>query len=172
MTDFTDKSSLDAFNNAIIEEFRANDGVVGGPFEGATLLLLTSTGAKSGQPRLSPLAYLTIDGKVAHFVIRGFAGGTLQSVTDAGVSTDLATQFGQACRFASKTVKNVQKWGGGGWRAEWAIPFDALGIKPAPGLKLAFNLAVYSSENGQYHCWEGTRAETWRLDEAGFVQLK
>jgi len=64
MTDFTDKASLDAFNNAIIDEFRANDGVVGGPFEGATLLLLTTTGAKSGQPRLSPLAYLTIDGKM------------------------------------------------------------------------------------------------------------
>ena len=64
MTDFTDKASLDAFNNAIIEEFRANDGVVGGPFEGATLLLLTTTGAKSGQPRLSPLAYLTIDDKM------------------------------------------------------------------------------------------------------------
>jgi deazaflavin-dependent oxidoreductase (nitroreductase family) len=64
MTDFTDKASLDAFNTAIIEEFRANDGVVGGPFEGATLLLLTTTGAKSGQPRLSPLAYLTIDGKM------------------------------------------------------------------------------------------------------------
>ena len=64
MTDFTDKASLDAFNNAIIEEFRANDGVVGGPFEGATLLLLTTTGAKSGEPRLSPLAYLTIDGKM------------------------------------------------------------------------------------------------------------
>lgn len=63
MTDFTDKSSLDAFNNAIIEEFRANAGVVGGPFEGATLLLLTTTGARSGQPRLSPLACLTIDGK-------------------------------------------------------------------------------------------------------------
>ena len=63
MTDFTDKASLDTFNNAIIEEFRANDGVVGGPFEGATLLLLTTTGAKSGEPRLSPLAYLTIDGK-------------------------------------------------------------------------------------------------------------
>jgi len=63
MTDFTDKASLDAFNNGIIEEFRANGGVVGGPFEGATLLLLTTTGAKSGQPRLNPLAYLTIDGK-------------------------------------------------------------------------------------------------------------
>jgi hypothetical protein len=41
--DFTDKASLDAFNTSIVEEFRSNAGVVGGPFEGATLLLLTST---------------------------------------------------------------------------------------------------------------------------------
>ena len=61
---FPDKASLDAFNNNIVEEFRANAGVVGGPFEGATLLLLHTTGAKSGQPRLAPLVYLTIDGKV------------------------------------------------------------------------------------------------------------
>ena len=60
----TSKAALDAFNQPIIEEFRANKGVVGGPFEGATLLLLTSTGAKSGEPRLSPLAYLTIDDKM------------------------------------------------------------------------------------------------------------
>lgn len=63
MTDFTDKATLDAFNNSIVDEFRSNAGKVGGPFEGATLLLLTTTGAKSGQPRLNPLAYLTIDGK-------------------------------------------------------------------------------------------------------------
>ncbi|WP_328355220.1 nitroreductase family deazaflavin-dependent oxidoreductase [Mycobacterium sp. NBC_00419] len=63
MTD-TSKAALDAFNQPIIEEFRANRGVVGGPFAGATLLLLTSTGAKSGEPRLSPLAYLTIDDKM------------------------------------------------------------------------------------------------------------
>jgi deazaflavin-dependent oxidoreductase (nitroreductase family) len=55
---------MNAFNNSIVEEFRANAGVVGGPFEGATLLLLTTTGAKSGQPRLAPLAYLTIDDKI------------------------------------------------------------------------------------------------------------
>lgn len=60
----TSKAALDAFNQPIIEEFRANKGVVGGPFEGATLLLLTTTGAKSGEPRLSPLAYLTIDDKM------------------------------------------------------------------------------------------------------------
>lgn len=55
-------SELSEFNDRIIAEFRANNGVVGGPFEGATLVLLTTTGAKSGQPRLVPLAYLSIDG--------------------------------------------------------------------------------------------------------------
>ena len=70
MTDFDktdlahDPAALDDFNRGVVEEFRANGGKVGGPFEGGTLLLLHTTGAKSGQPRLSPLAYLTIDGKM------------------------------------------------------------------------------------------------------------
>ena len=64
MTDLTDAASWQAWNKGIVDEFRANAGKVGGQFEGATLLLLTTTGAKSRQPRLAPLAYLTIDGKV------------------------------------------------------------------------------------------------------------
>lgn len=68
----TETPDLNEFNAAIVEEFRANDGVVGGPFEGGTLLLLHTTGAKSGQPRLSPLAYLTIDGKM--LIVGSFAG--------------------------------------------------------------------------------------------------
>ncbi|WP_374157125.1 nitroreductase family deazaflavin-dependent oxidoreductase [Mycobacterium sp. G7A2] len=67
-----DGSALADFNQAIIDEFRANGGVVGGPFEGATLLLLHTTGAKSGQPRVSPLAYLTVDGKM--IIIGSYAG--------------------------------------------------------------------------------------------------
>jgi deazaflavin-dependent oxidoreductase (nitroreductase family) len=63
MTEIPDAGAMKAFNTSIVDEFRANGGKVGGPFEGATLLLLTTTGAKSGQPRLAPLAYLTIDGK-------------------------------------------------------------------------------------------------------------
>jgi deazaflavin-dependent oxidoreductase (nitroreductase family) len=63
MTEVPDAETMKAFNKTIVDEFRANGGVVGGPFEGATLLLLTSTGTKSGQPRLAPLAYLTIDGQ-------------------------------------------------------------------------------------------------------------
>ena len=45
------------FNARIIEEFRANQGVVGGPFEGATLLLLHHVGARSGKDRVNPLVY-------------------------------------------------------------------------------------------------------------------
>lgn len=44
-------------NNRIIEEFRANGGRVGGLFEGADLLLLTTTGAGSGSPRTNPVGY-------------------------------------------------------------------------------------------------------------------
>jgi deazaflavin-dependent oxidoreductase (nitroreductase family) len=58
-----DANAMQAFNKGIVDEFRANDGKVGGQFAGANLLLLTTTGAKSGQPRLAPLAYFTIDGK-------------------------------------------------------------------------------------------------------------
>ena len=45
------------WNKKIIEEFRANEGKVGGHFENMTLLLLQTTGAKSGLPRLNPTAY-------------------------------------------------------------------------------------------------------------------
>jgi len=48
----------DERNQAIIDEFRANAGKVGGPFAGATLLLLHTMGAKSGQPRVNPVAYV------------------------------------------------------------------------------------------------------------------
>ncbi|BCO79721.1 hypothetical protein MINTM009_35030 [Mycobacterium intracellulare] len=49
-----DTDTINAFNRAIVDEFRANGGKVGGQFEGANLLLLHTTGAKSGQPRVSP----------------------------------------------------------------------------------------------------------------------
>jgi deazaflavin-dependent oxidoreductase (nitroreductase family) len=67
-----DAETIKAFNKTITDEFRANDGKVGGQFEGADLLLLTTTGAKSGQPRVSPLAYFRIDGKL--LILGSYAG--------------------------------------------------------------------------------------------------
>ncbi|ORV91620.1 deazaflavin-dependent nitroreductase [Mycobacterium interjectum] len=72
MTETPDAGTINAFNTSIIDEFRANDGKVGGQFEGANLLLLTTTGAKSGQPRVNPLAYFRIDGRL--IIIGSFAG--------------------------------------------------------------------------------------------------
>jgi deazaflavin-dependent oxidoreductase (nitroreductase family) len=60
------------WNKAIIEEFRANGGKVGGMFAGRTLLLLHTSGAKSGQPRINPVAYVK-DGD--RFVIIASKGG-------------------------------------------------------------------------------------------------
>ncbi len=60
------------FNKGIIAEFRANEGKVGGMFEGKELLLLTTVGAKSGEERLSPLAF-TRDGD--RMVIAASMGG-------------------------------------------------------------------------------------------------
>lgn len=57
----------DDFNGKVIEEFRANDGKVGGFFEGAPLLLLHHNGAKTGAERVNPLVYQQVGGSYAIF---------------------------------------------------------------------------------------------------------
>ena len=49
--------SMNDFNNDVINEFRANDGKVGGGFEGASMVLVHHTGARSGTERVTPLVY-------------------------------------------------------------------------------------------------------------------
>ena len=61
------------FNTQVIEEFRANGGKVGGMFEGAPMLLLTTTGAKSGQPRIAPLVYTTDGDRIVIIASKGGA---------------------------------------------------------------------------------------------------
>lgn len=61
------------FNQQIIDEFRANGGKVGGMFEGAPMLLLTTTGARSGQPRVSPLVYTTDGDRMVIIASKGGA---------------------------------------------------------------------------------------------------
>jgi deazaflavin-dependent oxidoreductase (nitroreductase family) len=72
MTEVPDTETINAFNTSIVDEFRANDGKVGGQFAGANLLLLTTKGAKSGKNRISPLAYFRVDDKL--IIIGSFAG--------------------------------------------------------------------------------------------------
>lgn len=61
------------WNAKIIEEFRANSGKVGGPFEGAPLLLLHTTGAKTGREHVTPVMYRALDGGYAVFASKAGA---------------------------------------------------------------------------------------------------
>ncbi len=66
-------SDMNDFNTAIIEEFRANAGKVGGNFEGAPILLLHTTGAKSGQERVNPMMYRQAGDDIAVFASKAGA---------------------------------------------------------------------------------------------------
>jgi len=66
-------TEINNWNTQIIDEFRANQGRVRGQFEGTPLLLLTTTGAKSGKNRVNPMMYLREDGTIYVFASKAGA---------------------------------------------------------------------------------------------------
>jgi deazaflavin-dependent oxidoreductase (nitroreductase family) len=66
-------TSPNDWNANVIEEFRENEGKVGGPFEGRPLLILHHTGAKTGAVRATPLVYQDVDDGYAIFASKGGA---------------------------------------------------------------------------------------------------
>jgi deazaflavin-dependent oxidoreductase (nitroreductase family) len=91
-----DRETVLAYNARNIEEFRANGGNLGGNFEGAPVLILTTTGAKSGEPRTSPMMYLPEDGRV--YVFASNAGSDshpswyFNILNDPNVTVELGTR--------------------------------------------------------------------------------
>jgi deazaflavin-dependent oxidoreductase (nitroreductase family) len=61
------------WNAKIIDEFRANAGKVGGPFEGAPVLILHTRGAKTGQERVNPVVYQPVGDALAVFASKSGA---------------------------------------------------------------------------------------------------
>jgi deazaflavin-dependent oxidoreductase (nitroreductase family) len=93
-------SERNSFNENLIGEFRANGGKVGGPFANSPMVLLTTTGAKSGQPRTMPLVY-TRDGD--RFVVIASKGGAPTNpdwyrnlVVNPEVTVEIGTETFQA----------------------------------------------------------------------------
>jgi deazaflavin-dependent oxidoreductase (nitroreductase family) len=68
-------SDFNDWNRKIIDEFRANGGKVGGMFEGSTLLLLHTKGAKSQRERINPLAYVRDGGRFVVIAVGHRPGG-------------------------------------------------------------------------------------------------
>jgi deazaflavin-dependent oxidoreductase (nitroreductase family) len=64
--------SVNNWNSTIIKEFRSNEGLVGGNFEGAPVLLLHTKGAKTGKERINPMMYLDYEGK--RYIFASYAG--------------------------------------------------------------------------------------------------
>jgi deazaflavin-dependent oxidoreductase (nitroreductase family) len=65
-------AQMNEFNRKVIDEFRSNKGEVGGQFKGMPILLLTTTGAKTGKSFTKPLAYTTDGNRIV--LIASFAG--------------------------------------------------------------------------------------------------
>ena len=112
------------WNQQIIEEFRANDGRVGGPFEGRTLLLLHHRGAKTGTDYVNPVAYQRLsDDSVAVFASKGGSPTNPDwfhnLVANPDVTVEIGTEsFSARARVASgeerRTIWEKQKsdWSG------------------------------------------------------------
>ena len=66
-------SEMDDFNQGVIKEFRANQGKVGGQMEGMPVMLLTTTGAKTGRTLVRPLVYTRDGDRIV--IVASFAGG-------------------------------------------------------------------------------------------------
>jgi deazaflavin-dependent oxidoreductase (nitroreductase family) len=64
---------LEDFNQRLIDEFRATDGKPGGRFADRDMILVTTTGARSGKRRTTPLVYAEVEGRP---VVVGSAGGS------------------------------------------------------------------------------------------------
>jgi deazaflavin-dependent oxidoreductase (nitroreductase family) len=83
------------WNQKIIDEFRANEGKLGGQFEGAPLLLINTKGAKSGKQRVSPVMYLDLDGHRYVFASKAGADTNPDWYTNMRANPDVTVEVGE-----------------------------------------------------------------------------
>ncbi|MGI9667478.1 MAG: nitroreductase family deazaflavin-dependent oxidoreductase [Acidimicrobiia bacterium] len=82
------------WNAGIIEEFRANDGAVGGHFADRPILLLHTTGARSGLERLNPLTYLEHQGRVFVFATKAGSDSSPDWYYNLVANPDVTVEMG------------------------------------------------------------------------------
>src|SRR5579871_5931520 len=93
-------ASVNDFNRNVIDEFRSNNGKVGGQFGDAPLVLLTTTGAKSGKPHTTPVVYTRDGDNLVDIACVRFRGGQPESVAI------LSDAIGALAAFPSADTKN------------------------------------------------------------------
>ncbi len=91
-------SDVHDFNTTIIDEFRTNAGRLGGQFEGAPVLLLHTTGAKSGRERINPMMYQEVGGDYAVFASKAGAPTNPDWYHNVVAHPDATIEIGTATR--------------------------------------------------------------------------
>ncbi|MGW2563131.1 nitroreductase/quinone reductase family protein [Streptomyces sp. NPDC001514] len=153
------------FNQQIIDEFRANGGRVGGPFEGGRLLLLTTTGARTGARHTTPVGYLPDGGE--RVLVIASAGGAPRHpdwfhnlvahprvTVEAGVFTyeaeAVVLEGAERDRAFARAVEADPGWAEYQARAERVIPVVALEEIPGPPniAAASFGAAVKAVHDG------------------------
>lgn len=81
-------------NTQVIEEFRTHAGKVGGPFEGAPMILVTMLGAKSGKPRVCPLVYSMDDDRPVIIASKGGAPTNPDWYYNLAANPDVTVEIG------------------------------------------------------------------------------
>lgn len=87
---------MSSWNEPIIEEFRNNAGIVGGVFDGKPLLLLHTTGARSGKQRTNPLMYQPLDHGYAVFASKNGAPTNPDWYYNAVANPEVEVEVGTA----------------------------------------------------------------------------
>src|SRR2546421_10925684 len=103
------------FNQKVVEEFRANAGVVGGPFEGLPMVLVHHKGAKTGTERINPVAYQRLsDDSVAIFASKGGAPTTpdwfYNLVAHPDVKVEIGTETSAARARVAERAEREAIW--------------------------------------------------------------
>ena len=107
----SDSDDANDWNSKTIEEFRANGGVVGGPFVGATLLLLHTIGARSGKKRVTPMMYRDLgEGRVAVFASTGGMPNNPDWYHNLVANPDVDAEIGTTTRrFRARTAAGDER---------------------------------------------------------------
>lgn len=98
-------------------------------------------------------------------ILRGYADGHVESSAEAGAPAETVERASQGVEFAARVVDASR------WTAEWRIPLASLGVDPAEHRRLSFNMTVRKPASNLWLMWEGTGGNSWRLDQAGFLEL-
>jgi deazaflavin-dependent oxidoreductase (nitroreductase family) len=99
------------WNRKIIEEFRDNEGKVGGNFAGSPLLLLHTIGARSGNERINPVMYQDLgDGRLAIFASKGGAPTNPDWYSNFGANPDVDAEVGtQTHHFHARVASSEER---------------------------------------------------------------